>query len=103
MQFLTESLYVVYDEKAENHTQPATYANDAVACRNCEQMASDPDHLFGASPTDFSLWKVGNYDSQSGIIEAHPPKHIANFVDLVRQTDAFDPTQTALAMQEISN
>lgn len=58
-------LYVVYDEVAEVHTAPITLKNDAVAKRwFAERMSKVND------PTDFKLYLIGQYDEDTGIIQA---------------------------------
>lgn len=61
------SLYVVYDEVAELYTAPLTLKNDAVAKRWFAQQMSKAN-----DPTDYKLYKVGEYDENTGIITASP-------------------------------
>lgn len=64
---MSSSLYVVYDEVAELYTAPLTLKNDNVAMRWFQekmQKASDP--------TDYKLYKIGEYDENTGLIVALP-------------------------------
>lgn len=51
---------------------PPTYDySDGSAIRNFKFAVNNADSLFFKSPEDYSLYKIGNYNSDTGKIEAY--------------------------------
>lgn len=48
---------------------PTADSNDSTAMRNFMFAIQKPDSVMNAKPQDFSLYKVGVFDSEIGIIE----------------------------------
>lgn len=46
--------------------------NDASAIRGFKFAISNPDSMMFASPKDFSLMKIGTFDTDTGILDALP-------------------------------
>lgn len=46
--------------------------NDASAIRGFKYAIANPESMMFASPKDFSLMKIGTFDTDTGIIEALP-------------------------------
>lgn len=58
--------------------------NDASAQRNFAHACKRTDSLFFTHPNDYDLYKVGKFNSDSGVIEPIvPPKHIVSARSLV--------------------
>lgn len=58
--------YAIRDSKCDFHT-PTFSLNDASASRDFAMIVNQPDNLISFSPADFSLYRVGTFDSASGI------------------------------------
>lgn len=61
-------VYSIRDYKTGFLT-PTIDVNDASARRNFEHACSNPNSLFCSHPSDYALFKIGTYDSDSGRIE----------------------------------
>lgn len=48
---------------------PTADSNDATAMRNFQYAIQKPDSVMNAKPQDFSLYKVGIFDTDDGCIE----------------------------------
>lgn len=56
---------------------PQCEPNEASAVRNFEHaVTSRPDSLFFTHPADYSLFRVGAFDSETGVIESCLPEPI---------------------------
>lgn len=66
-------LYAIKDAKST--FMPCTVdVNDATAIRNFEHAVRQPDSILASHPNDFALFKVGEYDNESGVISpVFPP------------------------------
>ena len=65
-------LYAIRDAKVGFMTVTVD-SNDASARRNFEHACAQTNSLFFTHPQDYDLFKVGIYDSDSGVIEPIVP------------------------------
>lgn len=47
---------------------PTVDYNDASAVRNFEHAVKAPDSLMGSHPSDYSLRRIGQYDTETGVL-----------------------------------
>lgn len=64
---MTYGIYAIKDAKTTFMPANVDY-NDASAIRNFEFAARQPDSLLQSHPADYSLWKLGTFDNESGVI-----------------------------------
>lgn len=78
---MTLNVYAVYDKKV-GYLTPTYDTNDATASRNFAYAMSKTDSVFGFQPSDFSLYQVGTFSTDSGLLIAvTPPKFIMEGAD----------------------
>lgn len=65
-------LYAIRDVKV-GFMSVMTDNNDSTAIRNFEHACSNVQSVFYTHPSDYSLYKIGVYDSDSGVIESLSP------------------------------
>lgn len=61
-------IYSIYDEKAEIHNTPFFQHNDAIAERSYNDLVKDPNTTIGKNPSDYKLYKIGEYDDVTAVI-----------------------------------
>lgn len=62
---------------------PTVDANDNVAKRNFAHAVSREESLFYTHPSDYSLYKIGTYDSDTALIDPiNPPKIVMQATDV---------------------
>lgn len=66
-------VFTVYDHKAEAYLPPFTMKTLGLATRTFAELANDKGHNFGKYPTDFSLWQIGTFSEDSGVITPLAP------------------------------
>lgn len=79
-------LLAVRDQKANCFTQPFTAPSRAIALRSWTDQLNDPDnrkHDQVRHPEDFSLWILGEYDDNHGLISPKTPEQLAIASDLI--------------------
>lgn len=59
---------------------PVPMDNDAVAVRNFGET-----HKNVGSPEDFSLWKIGSFDTETGTIVSDLPSMLVQLTDVIRK------------------
>ncbi len=64
-------LYSIRDAKTA--FMPLTVdVNDASACRNFEHAVRQPESLLYSHPADYALYRVGSFDTDSGVVTSFP-------------------------------
>ena len=72
---MIQGIYTVRDEASQAYMALQLNDGDASAIRSFDYaMTENPIMRF--KPSDFSLWYLGSYDDQTGIIEPVSPKKI---------------------------
>lgn len=75
---MVTGIYAIKDAKST--FMPCTVdVNDATAIRNFEHAVRQPDSILASHPNDFALFKVGEYDNESGVISpVFPPVQLCD-------------------------
>lgn len=62
------SLFAVFDAAVGTYSPPMAYRSLGQAVRQFQQEARNPDSAVGRSLKDYSLFRVGAYDDNSGLV-----------------------------------
>jgi len=82
---MIKNLYSVYDSKSSSFCNPFSEQNDQTALRSFTFAANDPSLDIGRYPADFTLFRIGSFDFESGTIQAEAtPLNIALAATLVK-------------------
>lgn len=77
-------MYTVKDKKADAYLQPFTTQTKGLAIRMIQGTLEQQDNNLSKYPEDFSLWKIGEFDENSGIIQGlQEPELVSQLTDLV--------------------
>lgn len=64
--------FSVYDDKAKAYLPPFFLPEVAQAIRTFGDCATDEKHEFGKHPEDYTLFQVGEFDTNSGVMTVEP-------------------------------
>lgn len=73
-------IYAIKDTKS-GFLNPSFEINESIAVRNFKYAMSHEDSLFKFAPSDFELWKIGTYDTDTGYIDDCKPEYITGGKD----------------------
>lgn len=77
--------YAIYDNKALVYGTPFFAPTDGSAVRSFQELANDTRTTVGTHPGDFTMFCVGTYDDQKGILTGMSPvRHVADAAALVQ-------------------
>jgi len=76
------NIFAVFDKKAVSYLQPFYFTQKGQAIRSFEDAVNDPQTSFNKHPEDYSLFKLGEFDDQSGIIKSTNPEFIEEALNL---------------------
>ena len=77
-------VYAIKDAKTSFMPCNVDY-NDASAIRNFEHAVMSPDSLMRSHSADYTLYRLGSYDTETGhIVSEADPQQIADAASIVR-------------------
>ncbi len=76
-----QSLYTVYDEKAEAFLPPFFVPAHGLALRAFKDCVNSPDHQFGKHPADYTLFYLGDWDDVTCEFDIGARKSLGNGVE----------------------
>jgi hypothetical protein len=78
-------VYAIKDAKTSFMPCNVDY-NDASAIRNFEHAVMAPDSLMRSHPADYTLYRLGSYNTETGLIVSEAgPQQIADAASVVRK------------------
>lgn len=80
-------IYSVRDLVVREYHTPFTAGNDATAVRMFVNGGRNPDAGMGLNPSDFELWRIGEFDPESGEVFDADHVRLGKLVDLQPKTN----------------
>lgn len=77
------NIFVVLDKAVGAYERPQFFRSDAEAMRAFVTAVEKPDSPFHLHPEDYSFFRVGTYDDQTGELRPEEPKCHARAIDVV--------------------
>lgn len=77
-------MYALLDEKSKLYGKPFYAHQDGEALRSFGDVVNDKNTAPGKFPADFTLWKIGEWDDNTGIIKSSKPSYLAKALDFVK-------------------
>ncbi|WNK13603.1 MAG: nonstructural protein [Microvirus sp.] len=68
-------VFAMYDVKLGQFNSPMVFPNRAVAARAIKDAVT-PDSDFGKHPEDYQFFVIGEFDSESGLVQAIAPPEL---------------------------
>ncbi|AXL15305.1 nonstructural protein [Microviridae sp.] len=82
---MKHNIYTIYDTKAEAFSLPFYYMHDGQALRTCQDWINNPETPYAKHPEDYTLFKAGQYDENTGTITQDKIESIATFITLTQE------------------
>jgi hypothetical protein len=77
-------MFSVYDEKAKAYLPPFILPEIGMATRTFGDCVNDEGHQFGKHPADYTLFKIADYDDETGVPTPNKSS-IGNGVEFINQ------------------
>lgn len=68
---MKQQVFSIMDSKVKVFAQPFYMRNAAEALRAWSNTINDPQTQFAKHPADYTLFEIGSYDDETGVIEMH--------------------------------
>lgn len=94
------SLYAIKDVKS-GFSDPCTQVNDAVAARAFDGQIHSISANLGIPVSDFQLWRVGQFDVDSGMLVPGTPELVVDGATLLRKdVTSFEESECSCSESE---
>lgn len=77
-------IFTVYDSAAAAYITPFFLPNQDMATRSFSDCVNDFGHSFNKHPHDYTLFRIGNFNVSTGIMECDVPQALGNGVTFKR-------------------
>jgi len=80
------SVFAIWDDKAKAYMQPFFLPTVGMATRTVGDCVNDPKHNFGMHPEDYTLFRIGTFEDDTGSLTVLEPREtICSCVQLKRK------------------
>lgn len=79
------SIYSIRDMKTDQFSNPMCLVNDGHAIRTLSDEMGKEGVMFGTHPEDFELFRLGTFDTDTGLYETHTPRSVVLLSELVKK------------------
>lgn len=80
---MKKSMFSVYDIKAKTYCAPFIATNNAVAIRDFSHAANHPDTPVSQYPSDYILYKIGDFNDETGELMSSLPHNLGRASDYI--------------------
>lgn len=84
---MKHQIFAVYDSKAQAYLPPFFMQRKQMAVRIFTECANAKDHQFGKWPADYTLFHLGSFDDDNGLIDSFPPVSLGNGLEYQAKAD----------------
>jgi len=100
---MQQNIYTIYDVASGAYGRPFFCQADREAMRSFTDISVDAEHPVGQHPSDYTLFRIGTYNDNTGIIEGKPPEKILTALEAISASQTVDKQQLQLLDGEIGN
>lgn len=75
---MNKNIYSVYDRKTKLYSTPFYVINDDSAIRDFYRAINDPAHEASHYASDLTLYCLGSWDDQTGLLTAQQPDFVTD-------------------------
>ncbi len=68
-------IFAVFDAAAARYIEPFTAPTVDFALRGFKEACNTDEHQFTKFPEDYTLWHIGTFDAELGVLEGFPQAH----------------------------
>lgn len=84
---MTLEVFVIYDKAAKNYMNPTFEQTKDIAIRNFKVAMNRKDLFLYMSPTDFTLYKIGEYDTETADMKCGAPEIVCDGIAVLEVKD----------------
>lgn len=91
------SIFCVYDAKAQAYLPPFFLPRKQMAVRAFAECVNSSEHQFGKWPNDYTLFHIGAFNDETGLIDSFAPVSLGNGLEhlQVKEVEDYTAAETA--------
>lgn len=78
---MKQNVYAIHDGAAGAYLNPIYQHTDGMMIRMFRNAVNDNTHAFGQNPSDYTLFKIGSYDDETGQHTSENPQSLGNGIE----------------------
>ena len=83
---MKQFVYAVFDRASGVYDRPFVGQGDGAVMRSFGDIAVSADHPIGQHPEDYTLFRIGTYDDNSGELLGCPAEKVVGAVEMVAES-----------------
>ncbi len=87
------NVYSIFDTASGLYSRPFFTQSDPEAMRSFTDIAVDADHPIGKHPEDYSLFRLGTFDDDSGKLNKEDPECLCTALERISFSRSVDARQ----------
>ncbi len=96
-------IYAVFDMASGTYEKPFFSTADALVRREFQNVATAADTPINQHPKDYSLWRLGNFDDNSGKVNDEANECLCTAMEIIAQSQHVDPEKQLDLVKEIAH
>ena len=97
------NIYSIYDTASGAYMRPFYMNSDGQAIRAFSDLAQDAEHEIGRHPEDYTLYRIGTFDDNTGKLHPEDPSSIATAMAMVAAARQIEPGSLLDINQQAGN
>lgn len=99
---MNHNLYAIFDTACGTYTKPVFAPADGVVTREFQSLCTNDENPYGEHPEDYTLFRLGTLDDQTGKFSPEDPCKIATGLELVALSRAVNREATELLNKQLN-
>ena len=95
--------YTIYDVASGTYMRPFYSEADGQAIRGFKDIATDKDHEVGKHPEDYTLYRIGDFNTTTGKMTGEDLEKLATGLEMVAQDRQPRQADLKLATEQQAN
>lgn len=95
-------IYAIFDMASGTYEKPFFSPADDIVKREFLNVATAADHPINRHPKDYSLWRLGNFDDNTGLIQDEVNECLCTALEVISQSRTVDRVQMDMLEKNIN-
>ncbi len=96
-------IYAIFDTAAGVYQKPFFGLSDGEVKRSFMDVCTSADHPVGKHPEDYSLYRLGNFDDNTGLLINEDNECLCTAHEIISQSRNIDPAAMAALEQRVNS
>ncbi len=95
-------IYAIFDQAAGIYQKPFFGLSDGEVKRSFMDVATAADHPIAKHPEDYTLYRLGNFDDNTGLVQNEENESLCTAQEIISQAQSINPEKQRDLVDEIN-